>query len=173
MNLLHQVDRLASAWLNWRAEQRAKNDPDNPDPELIEFRANKERGLELTMSHPAIAVLANDAESYLKLHNAVNYVEMEIVAASGNHILITLQYKYGLSPHQKEMMMEEAKDVAQARVKALEAEIARLREALEVYADDDNWLQSSGVRGAPLNMWNSEDENGFDVARKALNGEQP
>jgi hypothetical protein len=63
------------------------------------------------------------------------------------------------------------------RVEALEADNSRLREALEQYADGENWIKTSSA-GRFERVWfpnprvRVDDDHGYTIARRVLGGEE-
>ena len=159
MNLLTKLDSLAGRYLDWRTKQAYEQQQREQDePELLSFEVTKEKGAEFTMMHPNIAILAADCASYLDEMHAENYVVMEImprIDRGQRPIMITIQWKDKLNPYQKNIV--------------LEAENARLREALEKYADETNWVADAlGNR----DIWMNKTSDGPYIAQVALKGEE-
>ena len=65
-------------------------------------------------------------------------------------------------------------DALAREIAAKDAEIARLREALEFYADENEWDKYSGKSHWALLFNSTElDANGWEKAREALAGGKP
>lgn len=61
------------------------------------------------------------------------------------------------------------------RIKKLEAEVNRLREALAVYADNDNWefeFDDEVIKGKRYFIKGFSTDHGWDIAENALRGEK-
>jgi hypothetical protein len=108
MNLFRQLDKLAGHYLDWRTEQAMKA-VQASEPELVDLSVTKERGLEITLAHPGIAAMAEEAASFLKAYDATNYVQMELqprIDRGQRPVIFTVAYKNGEMPAAKATRLE-------------------------------------------------------------------
>ena len=79
------------------------------DLELKKFSATG-RDVELLAMHPAIAAIAEQAVSFLQVHNAENYVQFDLmprIDRGTRPIRFTVQWASGLSPAEKARKLAE------------------------------------------------------------------
>lgn len=105
MNILSFVDGLAGKWLDWRMRQKADNDE---HAKLIKVDVN-ERNMEILMSHPTVAYLADECAQILNESDAENYLSFDMMPRIDRKlpwIRVTIQWANGLSPAQKASKLE-------------------------------------------------------------------
>lgn len=112
MTLAQLIDRAASWWLNWRTDRAitgAIKSGRMEDLELKKFSATG-KSVELLAMHPAIATIAEQAVSFLQVHNAENYVQFDLmprIDRGTRPIRFTVQWASGLSPAEKARKLAE------------------------------------------------------------------
>lgn len=126
------IDKLAGKWIDWRMRKESESDE---HLKLISAHIDKDL-TEIILDHPSIAYLADQASEMLSKANATNYIQFDMkprIDRKTRWIRVTIQYADGLSPAAKNAV--------------LEAKNAKLRAALEPFADEENW-DSGGWRGS-------------------------
>lgn len=99
------IDSMAGKWLDWRNE---KSIADDEHFELIAAHIDK-RATEITLAHPSIAIMAQEAAMMLNESNAENYVQFDMMPRADRKlpwIRVTVQYAQGLSPAAKNAKLE-------------------------------------------------------------------
>ena len=142
------LDTLANWWLNWRTEKARKQTAEGLRLQRCEIDEN---GFVAEWISPDIAIFAAECARMLDKANAKNYVQFDVmprISARKRPVRVTVQWAEGESPAEQN---------------------ARLRDALEKYADGDNWLLCAD--GSWRDDWLG-DESGPDVARAALSGQK-
>lgn len=111
MSIFTLLDKVAGAWLDFRSEQRIKNDP-ILNKMFLEKASISNTDMEIAMVSPAIAVMADEAATMLNANNAKNYVQFDMlprVDRGLSAIRVTVQWANGEAPAEKAARLE--KDV--------------------------------------------------------------
>ncbi len=121
--MLHLIDKLAGRWLDWRTAQSIKANVD-----LAQFRVERldvdDDSLNLAISHPAVAEMADIMSTFLLDHNAENYVEFDMIPRidrGSRPVRVTVQWADGMPP--SEMVDELKAQLAATQTELDEAEI--------------------------------------------------
>jgi len=123
MNLLSKVDGLAGRWLNWRTWQEIKAEAKD-EAELLSLEASREKGIELSVTHPNVANLFLELVSYLQSQDAPNFVQVEVkprINVGKRNVVITVAYSDGEMPGaQCVRLRKELSEIKADRAKLLE-----------------------------------------------------
>lgn len=112
MKLLEMIDKLASDYLTWRTK-RAMAASKSEEPELLGVNYSQDRGLEIMLAHPGVAILADECINFLTAYDAPNYVEMILqprIDKGQRAILVTVMYQDGESPASKAIRLQKELD---------------------------------------------------------------
>lgn len=122
------IDRLASMWLNWRtarnlrAAQAAGEEWARVD--VQQFREVNAGEMSLMAHAPAIAVLADQAASFLDANNAKNYVQFDMMPRIDHGqraIRVTVAWANGEMPAEKAARLDKELAEAKEKLQAYEA----------------------------------------------------
>lgn len=100
--MLRIIDRLAISWMNWRRRREINRNPELKDFKVEQITAN-EHGIDIAASVPkgSVAWIANELARLLVVHNAKNYVQMDMMPSmdvADKPVRITVAWAYGESP---------------------------------------------------------------------------
>lgn len=136
------IDRLASAWLNWRtarhlrAAQAAGEEWARVD--FQQFRGVDAGEMSLMAHAPAIAVLADQAASFLDANNAKNYVQFDMMPRIDHGqraIRVTVAWANGEMPAEKAARLDKELAEAKERLQAYEARTHAFAQTLRDWGD--------------------------------------
>ena len=102
MNPLTIIDKLAGRWLAWRTWKKIESE--TPEPELVDLRVSRGKGLEIILAHPGVATLAAECVRFLQAHDAPNFVQMDLqprIDEGQRAVIVTVAYKDGEMPAQQ------------------------------------------------------------------------
>jgi hypothetical protein len=98
--MLHLIDRLAGRWLDWRTDRKVRKNPDLQDFKVHSLDVTG-KSVELVASTHAVAMMADQAATFLNENDAENYVQFDMMPRLDRGlrpIRVTVQWANGLSP---------------------------------------------------------------------------
>jgi hypothetical protein len=113
MNLFDLIDLAVNKWISWRTDREIKRSGLWQELGIKSIDVDDE-ATNLVLSHPVIAIVADEAAQLLHDCNAPNYVQFDMLPRVDRHldpIRVTVQWAHGLSPSEEVKQLQEELDL--------------------------------------------------------------